>query len=62
MSLNEVRFSNVFIEKRTSHFLETLQQQGFFCLRSFYALMKNEKRLKANVSVPMADSGNKFYS
>ena len=28
--MNEVRFSNIFIEKRTSHFLKALQLQGFF--------------------------------
>ena len=44
--MNGVRFSNIFIEKRTSHFLEVLQQQGFFYLRSFNALMKKRKMQK----------------
>ena len=38
--MNEVRFLNNFIEKRTSHFLKALQQQGFFFLLSFNTLMK----------------------
>ena len=28
--MNEVRFSNIFIEKRTSHFWKALSYQGFF--------------------------------
>ena len=30
--LNEVRFSNIFIEKRTSHFWKALLYQGLFFL------------------------------
>lgn len=41
--MNEVRFSNIFIEKRTSCFLKALQLQGFFYLRSFNALVKKRK-------------------
>lgn len=41
--VNEVRFSNIFIEKRTSCFLKALQLQGFFYLRSFNALVKKRK-------------------
>ena len=44
--LNEIRFSNIFIEKRISHFLKALQLQGFFYLRSFNALMKKRKMQK----------------
>ena len=54
--LNEIRFSNIFIEKRISHFLKALQLQGFFCLCFFNGFLKKQKMQKQGRNLDTAFS------
>ena len=45
-SLNETRFSNIFIEKRVSSRLESLERSGLFLFAAFLYLLQNSQNSK----------------
>ena len=49
--MNEVRFSNIFIEKRTFHFRKALPLQGFPILHFGTTVLKLQK-CKSIISAP----------
>ena len=48
--LNEVRFSNIFFEKRISHFRKALQQLGF----SVVLFLEDSRKLQKSPSIILA--------
>ena len=46
MELNETRFSNIFIEKRVSSRLESLERSGLFLFAAFLYLLQNSQNSK----------------
>lgn len=45
-NLNETRFSNIFIEKRVSSRLESLERSGLFLFAAFLYLLQNSQNSK----------------
>ena len=44
--MNETRFSNIFIEKRVSSRLESLERSGLFLFAAFLYLLQNSQNSK----------------
>ena len=46
LHMNETRFSNIFIEKRVSSRLESLERSGLFLFAAFLYLLQNSQNAK----------------